>query len=157
MYKRQRQTTLAWLAGDEAAYDPREWANRRHPSGHFRRGYHPMKLARWVRGGGGDESPGGSKYGKAVVLTRDSFRGFRRTHRTAEGRGGFYLDGVWMVTRPRTMCGLDAKVSGSSLLFARLFGFPPRRFYSFAFGQRIWDAIALGPRGSSAVSASFIA
>ena len=152
-----RQTTLAWLAGDEAAYDPREWANRRHPSGHFRRGYHPMKLARWVRGGGGDESPGGSKYGKAVVLTRDSFRGFRRTHRTAEGRGGFYLDGVWMVTRPRTMCGLDAKVSGSSLLLARLFGFPPRRFYSFAFGQRIWDAIALGPRGSSAVSASFIA
>lgn len=38
------------------------------------------------------------------MLTRDSFRGFRR-------HGGFYLDGVWLVTRPRTMCGLDAKVS----------------------------------------------
>ena len=117
-----RQTTLAWLAGDEASYDPREWANRRHPSGHFRRGYHPMKLARWVRGGGGGDGAG-TKDGKVVVLTRDSFRGFRRTRRDAEGRGGFYLDGVWLVTRPRTMCGLDAKVSGSSLLLARFFWF----------------------------------
>ena len=166
-----RQTTLAWLAGDEARYDPREWANRRHPSGHFRRGYHPMRLARWVKPphetrGSVEADAKGGKVGKVLVLTRDSFRGFRRTHRDAQGRGGFYLDGVWLVTRPRTMCGLDAKVRGFS---RRFFGSPRRLSFgfsfrlvptggdSFAFGQRIWDAIALGPRGSSAVSASFIA
>jgi hypothetical protein len=168
-----RQTTLAWLAGDEATYDPREWANRRHPSGHFRRGYHPMKLARWVRGGGSKieadaNGAKGGKGGKVLVLTRDSFRGFRRTGaRDAEGRGGFYLDGVWLVTRPRTMCGLDAKVRGFLFAFflvlldvCRLVfrsDLVPTGGDSFAFGQRIWDAIALGPRGSSAVSASFIA
>ena len=78
-----------------------------------------MKLARWVRGGGSVEEgrAKGAKGGKALVLTRDSFRGFRRTHRDAEGRGGFYVDGVWLVTRPRTMCGLDAKVRCYSRFF----------------------------------------
>ena len=99
-----RQTTLGWLAGDERSYDAGEWRNRRHPSGHFNRGYHPMKTTSWVAGGFPETSGCDQKGRRAVVLTRDSFRGFRR-------HGGFYLDGVWLVTRPRTMCGLDAKVS----------------------------------------------
>ena len=119
-----RQTTLAWLAGDEASVRPARVGEPAAPQRALPPRVPPHETRQvGSRRGGGDESPGGSKYGKAVVLTRDSFRGFRRTHRTAEGRGGFYLDGVWMVTRPRTMCGLDAKVSGSSLLLARLFGF----------------------------------
>jgi hypothetical protein len=99
-----RQTTRGWLAGDEGSYDAGEWRNRRHPSGHFNRGYHPMKTTSWVAGGFPETSGCDQKGRRAVVLTRDSFRGFRR-------HGGFYLDGVWLVTRPRTMCGLDAKVS----------------------------------------------
>ena len=100
-----RQTTLGWLAGDERSYDAGEWRNRRHPSGHFNRGYHPMKATSWVSAEKFPETSGCDQKGRrAVVLTRDSFRGFRR-------HGGFYLDGVWLVTRPRTMCGLDAKVS----------------------------------------------
>ena len=64
-----------------------------------------MKATSWVSAEKFPETSGcGQKGRRAVVLTRDSFRGFRR-------HGGFYLDGVWLVTRPRTMCGLDAKVS----------------------------------------------
>jgi hypothetical protein len=114
-----------------------------------------MKATLWVSAEKFPETSGCDQKGRrAVVLTRDSFRGFRR-------RGGFYLDGVWLVTRPRTMCGLDAKVSRERvfLVFGLGFGFGfssslVTRGY---FGQRIWVAIALGPRGSSALSASFIA
>ena len=64
-----------------------------------------MKATLWVSAEKFPETSGCDQKGRrAVVLTRDSFRGFRR-------HGGFYLDGVWLVTRPRTMCGLDAKVS----------------------------------------------
>ena len=113
-----RQTTLGWLAGDERSYDAGEWRNRRHPSGHFNRGYHPMKATSWVSAEKFPETSGCDQKGRrAVVLTRDSFRGFRR-------HGGFYLDGVWLVTRPRTMCGLDAKVSRErDCFFGFWFGF----------------------------------
>ena len=162
-----RQMTLAWLAGDEASYDPREWANRRHPSGHFRRGYHPMKLARWVRGGGGGD--GSRRKGRegggadARQLPRVSSHASRRrgTRWILPGRG-VAGDAASHDVRSRRqgerlVAFTRAFFFGFRLCRLVLFPVPTRGTDSFAFGQRIWDAIALGPRGSSAVSASFIA
>jgi hypothetical protein len=41
----RRRADLLWLAGDETknAYDPKRYANKHHPTGHFTRGYHPVR------------------------------------------------------------------------------------------------------------------
>ena len=46
-----KQAMLGWLSGLQ--YDPDDWRNKRHPSGHFARGYHHMKgRFMWVAGEG---------------------------------------------------------------------------------------------------------
>jgi hypothetical protein len=69
--------------GTVCSYDPAEWRNCWHPTGHFMRGYHAMPAA-----------PGpdhvGTGGGGCIVMTRDSFRRFRR-----DDASGFYMEGCW--------------------------------------------------------------
>lgn len=133
----RRRADLGWLAGDETknAYDPKRYANKHHPTGHFTRGYHPARRMERVRvvsfgkrreeRGAADDSeetkrrPAEVSEKKkkvsapegALVVTKASFRRF------ADGGGGekinsrgFYFPRLCLVTRPRAMCGLDTKV-----------------------------------------------
>lgn len=133
----RRRADLGWLAGDETknAYDPKRYANKHHPTGHFTRGYHPARRMERVRvvsfgkrreeRGAADDSEETKRRpaevsGKkkkvsapegALVVTKASFRRF------ADGGGGekinsrgIYFPRLCLVTRPRAMCGLDTKV-----------------------------------------------
>lgn len=82
---RRRQENLAWLTGDAAGYDMAEYRTRGFPTGHFDR---PAVH----REEGGD-----------YVLSRDSFRRFRRDATT-----GFFLDRLHLVTRPGRLWGLSS-------------------------------------------------
>jgi len=136
----RRRADLLWLAGDETknAYDPKRYANKHHPTGHFTRGYHPVRRMEPVMrvdsfGERRDEVLGAADDSEetkrrfpaevsekekkvsapegALVVTKASFRRF------ADGGGGeetnsrgFYFPRLCLVTRPRAMCGLDTKV-----------------------------------------------
>jgi hypothetical protein len=136
----RRRADLLWLAGDETknAYDPKRYANKHHPTGHFTCGYHPMRRMEPVMRvdsfgerrdevlGAADDSEETKRVGpaevsenkkkgsapeRALVVTKASFRRF------ADGVGGeetnsrgFYFPRLCLVTRPRAMCGLDTKV-----------------------------------------------
>lgn len=116
-----RQTTLGWLAGSD--YDPEDWRNTRHPTGHFVRGYHPVRLATRVAVPGKDaaaarESGGKDFYAEsAFALTPQSFRRFRKSD---ANEGGFFLRGLWFITRARTMTGMDAKVRRTKKRFGAI-------------------------------------
>ena len=165
------QALLNWLTGGR--YDPEEWRNKRHPSGHFVRGFHRMSGR---RGGAmciaGDDSAVDeaderlNHASRDVILTRDSFRRFRR-----DSKSGFLLGGCWLATRPKPLVGVEAKVRDApgshSPLLISLFTLSHKGlcisfegavfFFPFTFGRRIWGARALGPSGSSALNAPFIA
>ena len=136
----RRRADLLWLAGDETknAYDPKRYANKHHPTGHFTCGYHPVRRMEPVMRvdsfgerrdevlGAADDSEETKRVGPtevsekkkkvsapegALVVTKASFRRF------ADGGGGeetnsrgFYFPRLCLVTRPRAMCGLDTKV-----------------------------------------------
>lgn len=114
-----RQTTLGWLAGSD--YDPEDWRNTRHPTGHFVRGYHPVRLATRVAVPGKDAAAaresGGKDAESAFALTPQSFRRFRKSD---ANEGGFFLRGLWFITRARTMTGMDAKVRGTKKRFGAI-------------------------------------
>ena len=169
-----RQTTLGWLAGSN--YDPEDWRNKRHPTGHFARGFHPVRLATRL-GVTGEDAAAAAKESSgedasAFALARNSFWRFRRGS-DADG-GGFFLRGLWFITRARTMTGMDAKVRatgfratrdrgplpGSVRSPARIFfrlgprPFSPRRFASApafgrARGRTYLGRGSEGPPGSS--------
>ena len=145
----RRRADLGWLAGESPrdasdetsgagpAYDPKRYVNRNHPTGHFVRGYHPVRRMERVTpdvagsdifagsdvtDADGDETeeteetandrrsaeasePSESRF---LVLTKASFRRFANGF--ANGGAGFYFPRLCLVTRPRTMCGLDTKV-----------------------------------------------
>jgi hypothetical protein len=152
----RRRADLLWLAGDETknAYDPKRYANKHHPTGHFTRGYHPVRRMEPVMrvdsfGERRDEVLGAADDSEetkrrfpaevsekkkkvsapegALVVTKASFRRF------ADGGGGeetnsrgFYFPRLCLVTRPRAMCGLDTKV--------RVFAFgDSATFFGFCF------------------------
>ena len=181
-----RQTTLGWLAGSN--YDPEDWRNKRHPTGHFARGFHPVRLATRV-GVTGEDAAAAAKErfgedGSAFALTRQSFRRFRGSD--ADG-GGFFLRGLWFITRARTMTGMDAKVRATRFRATRdrgplppaspRFGFARRRRFFFGSdpvpsprdvstrgrrsgalaGGRIWGAVARVLRDPPTMTALFIA
>jgi hypothetical protein len=143
----RRRADLGWLGGESPrdasdetsarpAYDPKRYVNRNHPTGHFVRGYHPVRRMERVTHGArgsdilrsdvtdadGDETeeteetandgsaspasePSESRF---LVVTKASFRRFANGF--ANGGAGFYFPRLCLVTRPRTMCGLDTKV-----------------------------------------------
>ena len=152
----RRRADLLWLAGDETknAYDPKRYANKHHPTGHFTFGYHPVRRMEPVMrvdsfGERRDEVLGAADDSEetkrrfpaevsekekkvsapegALVVTKASFRRF------ADGSGGeetnsrwFYFPRLCLVTRPRAMCGLDTKV--------RVFAFgDSATFFGFCF------------------------
>ena len=142
----RRRADLGWLGGESPrdasdetsarpAYDPKRYVNRNHPTGHFVRGYHPVRRMERVTHGArgsdilrsdvtdadGDETEetrerlndGGSATPSEpsenrLVVTKASFRRFANGF--ANGGAGFYFPRLCLVTRPRTMCGLDTKV-----------------------------------------------
>ena len=138
----RRRADLGWLAGESPrdasdetsarpAYDPKRYVNRNHPTGHFVRGYHPVRrmervtpvagsdiLRSDVTDADGDETEETANDGSAeasepsesrfLVVTKASFRRFANGF--ANGGAGFYFPRLCLVTRPRTMCGLDTKV-----------------------------------------------
>ena len=202
----RRRADLGWLGGESPrdasdetsarpAYDPKRYVNRNHPTGHFVRGYHPVRrmervtpvagsediLRSDVTDADGDETEETANDGSCrnlsepsesrfLVVTKASFRRFANGF--ANGGAGFYFPRLCLVTRPRTMCGLDTKVRAviessfeSSFEKLRPSGRKTRRTSLFFFffsrarrtGGRIWGALVEGPSGSSSVSASFIA
>jgi hypothetical protein len=112
--------SLEWLAGGPG-YDPDEWRNRRHPAGRF----------------GGVE--GGAHFeksrGETFAFAPGSFRRFARDYACAETDRRFFVRGLWFVTRPVAMDGLDVKVrtkraSDEPPVF--FFFFLPSRFSSLS-------------------------
>jgi hypothetical protein len=87
-----RQASLEWLAGGPG-YDPDEWRNRRHPTGRFEGGAHFEKSR-----------------GETFAFAPGSFRRFKRDYACAETDRRFFVRGLWFVTRPVAMDGLDVKV-----------------------------------------------
>lgn len=85
---RQRQRNLAWLTGDDARYDPARHRTSAFPTGHFDRAV--------VHNDGGGPT----------VLDRGSFADFR-----VDAATGWFLDRLYLVTRPGTLWG----VSGAAL------------------------------------------
>ena len=181
----RRRADLGWLAGAAgdseslgAAYDPKRYVNRHHPTGHFVRGTHPTRRMERVRAGGRgsahrerdkekkdeETSDAGAEdaaearaepvpKGDSLVVTAASFRRFATG--AAETHAGHDFPGsLCLVTRPRAMCGLDTKVRRGATRSRRdassAFGF-------FFDGGRIWGALVEGLSGSSSLSASFIA
>ena len=106
----QRQAMLAWLTGTSWKYDPGGWKNKRHPTGHFRCGYHALpKAARQQL-----HLEDGKK--ASLALTPQSFRRFRPG---MSGRAhSWFIEGVWFATRPRSLTGLDAKLRAPLLEMA---------------------------------------
>lgn len=82
---RMRQENLAWLTGDDAAYDPAAYRTRGFPAGRFDR-------AAVHRADGADHAFGPG-----------SFRRFRRDPAT-----GLFLDGLYLVTRDGPVWGLGS-------------------------------------------------
>ena len=72
-----------------------------------------MRLATRVAVPGKDAAAaresGGKDAESAFALTPQSFRRFRESD---ANEGGFFLRGLWFITRARTMTGMDAKVRG---------------------------------------------
>lgn len=81
---RKRQGNLAWLTG-EGSYDPAGWRTRTFPTGHF------------------DRPAVHVQDGEEFLLTRDSFRRFRRDPVT-----GHFLERLYFVTRPGRLRGLSS-------------------------------------------------
>lgn len=82
---RQRQENLAWLTGERGRYDPAEYRTRGFPSGHF------------------DRAALHTEVGERYHLAPESFRRFHRDPAT-----GFFLDGLYLVTRPGPVWGLGS-------------------------------------------------
>jgi hypothetical protein len=82
---RQRQLNLAWLTGDRSAYDPEETRTRTFPSGHF------------------DRPVVHEEAGESFTVGPASFARFRRDAET-----GFFLDGLYLITRPGRVIGASA-------------------------------------------------
>jgi hypothetical protein len=81
----RRQENLAWLTGAADAYDPAQCRTQSFPSGHFDRpALHPYGDTR-------------------LIFTRDSFHRFRR-----EPTSGWFLDGLYFITRPATLWGVSS-------------------------------------------------
>ena len=136
-----RQASLEWLAGGPG-YDPDEWRNRRHPTGRFEGGAHFEKSR-----------------GETFAFAPGSFRRFKRDYACAETDRRFFVRGLWFVTRPVAMDGLDVKVrtKRASDEPPGFFFFPPLPvFVPLSRGGRIWDARASGPPGSGGMRAPFI-
>jgi hypothetical protein len=79
---RQRQQNLAWLTGDDAAYDAAAFRTRTFPSGHF------------------DRDAVHEQGGERFRLSRESFRRFAR-----DADSGLFTDRLWFVTRAGTLWG----------------------------------------------------
>jgi len=118
----KRVGDLHWLSGGATTrvYDREQYVNKNYPSGHFTVGYHPCsRIIRPVFPNEVDErivarlaNPSAS----SIVLTPESFRLFddKQTDTHPPRR-------LWLVTRPRTMCGLDTKVRFGMVIDALLF------------------------------------
>jgi hypothetical protein len=91
----RRQADLAWLTGDADRYAPAAYRTRAFPAGHFDR---PAE----VREGG-----------TVVRLGPGSFGRFRRDAAT-----GWFLDGLYLVTRPRPLWGLGAAAAAKVAAWA---------------------------------------
>lgn len=81
---RLRQENLAWLTGDAAHYEPKQYRTRYFHTGHF------------------DREAVHEEGGERFVLTRDSFRLFRR-----EPDGRAYLRRLYFITRAGTLAGVS--------------------------------------------------
>jgi hypothetical protein len=82
---RRRQIDLTWLAGDRPAYDPAE-----HRTGVFDAGHFDRPAAHW-------------QDGEPFVFAPNSFARFARDPQT-----GYFLDGLYLVTRAGPIWGLSA-------------------------------------------------
>jgi hypothetical protein len=81
----RRQIDLAWLTGEPGAYDPAEHRTGQFPTGHFDR-----PAVHWQEA-------------QAFRFAPDSFRRFVR-----EGARGYYLNGLYLVTRAGPVWGVSA-------------------------------------------------
>lgn len=81
---RLRQENLAWLTGDGAHYDPKQYRTRYFHTGHF------------------DREAIHEENGERFLLTRSSFRLFRR-----EPDGRAYLRRLYFITRAGTLAGVS--------------------------------------------------
>jgi hypothetical protein len=79
---RQRQRDLAWLTGDRASYAADAFRTRTFPTGHF------------------DRAAIHHDGGESIRIGPASFRRFTR-----DGASGFFLDGLYLVTRPGWLWG----------------------------------------------------
>lgn len=84
-----RQADLAWLTGDAAAYDPAARRTRHFPSGHF------------------DRPAVHRERGEAFRFAPGSFAPFRR-----DPAIGYFLDRLYLVTRPGPVWGLRGAAVG---------------------------------------------
>ena len=84
-----RQTTLGWLAGSD--YDPEDWRNTRHPTGHFARGYHPVRLATRVAVPGEDAAAARESGEKTPSGVCAHAAKFSEVSRIGRERGGVLL------------------------------------------------------------------
>ncbi|MBV9772469.1 MAG: hypothetical protein JO040_00875 [Gemmatimonadetes bacterium] len=82
---RRRQENLAWLTGSRDGYDPAAYRTRSFPRGHF------------------DRPAVHVQDGERHTLARESFCRFARDPAT-----GFFLDRLYLVTRPGTLWGVGA-------------------------------------------------
>jgi hypothetical protein len=86
---RLRQENLAWLTGDEGAYDQEAYRTKYFRSGHF------------------DRAAVHEEGGEAFAFARGSFRGFRR-----DPAAGVFLDRLYFITRAGTMWGVSMAALG---------------------------------------------
>jgi hypothetical protein len=98
----RRRADLLWLAGDETknAYDPKRYANKHHPTGHFTCGYHPVRRMEPVMRvdsfgerrdevlGAADDSEETKRVGPAEVSEKKE-KGFRAGGRARCDQGEF--------------------------------------------------------------------
>jgi hypothetical protein len=85
----RRQANLAWLTGDRSRYEPAARRTRTFPTGHF-------------------DCPTTHREGNTTFLFGPT--SFRRFVRDPES--GFYLDGLFLITRPGSVWGVSASVLG---------------------------------------------
>lgn len=111
----RRQADLTWLTGDAERYDPTEYRTRVFPTGHFDR------VVEVGDAGGG------------VRLGPGSFDRFRRDVAT-----GWFLDGLYLVTRPGPQWGLGTAALARVAAWAagEIDFAPDDPAYLFGFRQR---------------------
>lgn len=141
----KRACDLSWLSGDRKSYRPDAYVNKYYPTGHFTCGVHPISKIEVLNTA--DEVSKDTltalldtKNKSALVLTKASFRLFLDDEEKNK------LDRLYAVTRPRTMCGLDIKVSWYTMdvytQSVSIFSRTPKR-------QTYLGGARLGPSGSS--------